>query len=273
MCGFTAQRLRSQVVDIPKIQIVSTSQTNQPIQEAATFEALRDKDCHGEGQVSGHISRRCFLRLSVLTAAGFAILGPQPASGGPSLVIIDNARAVILADPSRCVGCGRCELACTEFNDGAAQPAMARIKVSRNLAFGPMPSGSHVAAGLWGNGLAVPDICRQCHHPVPCAEACPSEAIIADQDTGARIVDPARCAGCRLCLTACPWAMISFNGETGKATKCFLCQGKPKCVDACPAEALRLIPWRDLSRDAPPRVAALSGLSPEKAASCRDCHK
>ena len=37
----------------------------------------------------------------------------------------------------KCVGCGRCELACTEFNDGKAAPTLSRIKVDRNLNFGP----------------------------------------------------------------------------------------------------------------------------------------
>ncbi len=218
------------------------------------------------------LTRRGFLRLSLWTAGGIVLLEPLSVFGGTGLAIIENAGAVILADPSRCVGCGRCELACTEFNDGAAQPSLSRIKVGRNLAFGPWPFGAEPASGLWGNGLIVQDTCRQCHHPVPCAEACPVQAIVADPATGARRVDPARCTGCRLCLNACPWAMISFDEAAGKATKCFLCDGQPKCVEACPSAALRCVPWRDLGREAPAPLAAVLGLSAEKAASCRDCH-
>jgi len=218
------------------------------------------------------VSRRTFLRLSLLTGAGLVLLGPQLASAGPQLLLIDNPKFTLLADASRCVGCGRCELACTEFNDGVAQPSLARIKVSRNLAYGPAPFGSAIAAGIWGNGLAVQDACRQCPHPVPCADACPQQAIVEDENTGARLVDPAKCTGCKLCLRACPWAMLSFNETSQKATKCFLCHGQPKCVEACPAEALRLIPWRDLTRDAPPRQHSTVRLTPEKAASCGGCH-
>lgn len=57
--------------------------------------------------------------------------------------------------------------------------------------------------------------------------------------TGARIVDASACVGCRLCLRSCPWNMISFDEQSQKATKCFLCQGHPKCVEACPSGALR----------------------------------
>ena len=31
-----------------------------------------------------------------------------------------SRRQFLISDPSRCAGCQRCELACTEFNDGRA---------------------------------------------------------------------------------------------------------------------------------------------------------
>jgi Fe-S-cluster-containing dehydrogenase component len=220
------------------------------------------------------LSRRGFLRLSACAVAGFASLGAMSALGqeGP-LVILDNASGLIVGDPTRCVGCGRCELACTEFNDGKAQPSVARIKVSRNLDFGPEgPVGGPATRGAWGSGLVVQDVCRQCPHPVPCATACSSDAIVMAPVTGARVVDPAKCVGCRLCQRACPWGMISFDEDRSQATKCFLCDGAPKCVEACPAEALRYVAWQDLTRTAP-RAATLVTIPPDKAAACRDCHK
>ena len=56
-----------------------------------------------------------------------------------------------------------------------------------------------------------------------------------------RMVDVAKCTGCKICLKACPWEMISFDPDTRKATKCHLCNGKPKCVEACPAESLSYV--------------------------------
>jgi Fe-S-cluster-containing dehydrogenase component len=220
------------------------------------------------------LSRRKFLVLSACAVTGLAALNLSGAWGAdPPLIIIDNARGLIVSDPTRCGGCLRCELACTEFNDGRAQPSLARIKVSRNIHFGPEgPSGGSRMQGAWGNGLVIQDTCRQCPHPVPCANACPANAIKADPATGARIVDAAACVGCRLCLRACPYDMITFDEQTQKAGKCFLCQGSPKCVEACPAAALSYIPWRDLTRGAAPRTAVLTVVSGEKAASCMDCH-
>lgn len=220
------------------------------------------------------LSRRQFLILSACAVTGAALMNVRGVWGSDApLIIIDSAKGLILADPTRCVGCLRCELACTEFNDGRAQPSLARIKVGRNIAFGPGgPSGATPMQGAWGNGEFVQDTCRQCPHPVPCATVCPQNAIKADPKTGARVVDIATCTGCGLCRRACPWNMISFDEETRKATKCFLCQGSPKCVEACPAEALHYIPWQDITRGAVPRTATFSVIPADKAKACTDCH-
>ena len=220
------------------------------------------------------LSRREFLFLSAGAVTGLAALSIGSVWGADApIIIIDNAKGLLLADPSRCVGCQRCELACTEFNDGRAQPSLARIKAGRNLNFGPEgPSGGVRVQGAWGSGRFIADTCRQCPHPVPCATACPENAIIADPVTGARIVDTSACVGCRLCQRACPWNMINFDEQSQKATKCFLCQGHPKCVEACPSGALHYVPWRDMTREAGPGRAALRVVSAGKTKECLDCH-
>lgn len=219
------------------------------------------------------LSRRGFLMFSACAVTSLAALGLSPALGAnPPLVILDNAKGMILADPTRCVGCQRCELACVEYNDGKAQPSQARLKIARAVNFGLNgPTGGPNMQGAWGNGLVVQGVCRQCPHPVPCATACPEDAIVLDQGTGARVVDPKRCVGCRLCQRACPFDMIVFDEERQTASKCFLCNGKPKCVEACPAEALRYVPWRDLTRQGQ-RSGTLSLVTPEKGQACLQCH-
>ncbi|MEN6441192.1 MAG: 4Fe-4S dicluster domain-containing protein [Syntrophobacter sp.] len=219
------------------------------------------------------ISRRKFLILTACAVNGLAALSIRGAWGADApVIIIENAKGLILADPTRCVGCRRCELACTEFNDGRSQPSLARIKVDRNINFGPGGLTSPVMGGAWGNGVFIQDTCKQCPHPVPCETACPEGAIKADPVTGARVVDAVVCVGCRLCRKACPWDMISFDEESQKATKCFLCHGSPKCVEACPSGAIAYVPWLDLTREVPPRVSVLTVVPAEKAQSCLECH-
>jgi len=66
--------------------------------------------------------------------------------------------------------------------------------------------------------------------------------------------------------------MMSFDDESGKATKCFLCHGHPKCVEACPSGALRHVPWRDVTLEAGLRTAVLPAIPPEVVKGCLECH-
>lgn len=219
------------------------------------------------------LSRREFLLVSGVMVVALSALDAWGAREAP-LIIMDQAKGLVIADPTKCVGCRRCELACSEFNDAKASPTIARVKVGRNINFGPkgLPLGQR-GQGTWGNGLVIQDVCKQCPHPVPCANACPNDAIDVRPPTNARVVDPDKCIGCKMCQRACPWEMMSFDADTNKATKCFLCDGNPKCVEACPAEALSYVAWRDLTDKVPPRVVPTAVVPPDKAQTCNDCHK
>jgi len=220
-------------------------------------------------------SRRGFL-LSALGVTGVtaAMAWGQKSEKAP-FVILENAAGILVTDSTRCVGCRRCELACTEYIDGRAQPALARIKVARNYNFGPrgQREGFGRSAGEFGNLRILQDTCLQCPHPVPCSVACPHDAIVADGKIKARRADPKKCTGCRLCLHSCPWEMMVFDEQAKKADKCFLCDGKPECVEACPSMALRYVSWRDLTHETPIRQAVPAALRDPKAAGCIGCHE
>ncbi len=225
-------------------------------------------------------TRRGFLKLgaaaglSVAAVSTFGSLvkasGFNPSTSG--VVILANAKGMILADPTRCTGCRRCELSCTEFNNGKSQPSIARIQVGRNYNFGPhgVSDGFQRSEGQFGNLRIVQDTCKQCPHPVPCATACAQGAIVADPATGTRVVDAEKCIGCGLCAGACPWEMIHVDPDTKKATKCFLCG---ECVAACPNGALKMVPWKDQTKSTPPRQSAFkvvgAGIGGQD---CTPCH-
>jgi Fe-S-cluster-containing hydrogenase component 2 len=105
-------------------------------------------------------------------------------------------------------------------------------------------------------------------------DACPVGAIEVDPKTNARVINAQKCTGCMTCVKACPWAMISFNEETKKATKCDLCGGDPQCVKWCPSGAMTVAAWRDRSKDTPVRqvVPASIPVAAEVSATCVQCH-
>jgi heterodisulfide reductase subunit A len=52
-------------------------------------------------------------------------------------------------------------------------------------------------------------------------------------------VDETRCAGCRLCISVCPYRAISFKTEHNvSSVNAILCHGCGTCVAACPAGAI-----------------------------------
>lgn len=229
-----------------------------------------------EKVVQHETTRRGFLKLGASAGVSLAMAGAftnlvkaANFSASSGLLILTNAKGMLLADPTRCVGCRRCELACTTANDGKSQPSVSRIHVARNLNFGSSgPANAYSRGeGVYGNFRVVAETCKQCPHPVPCATICQQGAIVADPVTGARVVDPEKCIGDGLCVGACPWQMIQVDPETRKATKCFLCG---ECVAACPTGALKMVSWRDTTNETPPRVSAAKlSFSQE---SCGACH-
>ena len=138
-------------------------------------------------------TRRGFLKATSVMAAIGMMNQARAASGVRPYIVLETAKGILICDPNLCVACHRCELACTEFNEGKADPRLARIKITRNVMFGH--AGTNVyppTKGIWGDGIVVQDTCRQCAHPTPCANACPQGAIVVDPKTGARRVDKHR---------------------------------------------------------------------------------
>ncbi len=83
--------------------------------------------------------------------------------------------------------------------------------------------------------------CFHCDDPV-CAGACPSQGITKDED-GIVTIDRDSCNACGECVEACPFDAISLMPDGG-SVKCDGCAdevaaGKdPTCVRACPMRSL-----------------------------------
>ena len=91
----------------------------------------------------------------------------------------------------------------------------------------------------------LPVLCMHCEN-APCLLACPMEGVIYRRKDGLVIIDPEKCTGCQACVDSCPYGMIYFNESLNIAQKCTGCAHlldkgwkEPRCVDACPTQALK----------------------------------
>ncbi len=152
------------------------------------------------------------------------------------------ARYGMVMDVSRCNGCYNCFLACRdEFcgNDfypySASQPKTGHFwmrVVEKERGQYPKVKVAYTA---------IP--CMQCKEP-PCAAAAQDEAVYRRED-GIVIIDPARASEQRQIVDSCPHRVIFWNEEKRVAQKCTFCVhlldagwNEPRCVEACPTDAL-----------------------------------
>ena len=139
-------------------------------------------------------------------------------------------KKTLVVIPTKCNGCGDCEVACAMKHTGLSDPARSRIRI--------MTSGAH-------NNFFMPSSCQQCEDP-PCMAACPDEAIYRDEELNRVAIDYSRCVGCQMCVSACPFGAMSFNEDTGHPFKCDLCGGDPECVRACDVKAIDYVDFDQL---------------------------
>ncbi|MCK5113276.1 MAG: 4Fe-4S binding protein [Phycisphaerae bacterium] len=143
---------------------------------------------------------------------------------------------IIVVDEDRCLGCKQCMIECAMEHSDAETLAEA----IRN---GELQSRVHVeSVGEFG----VPIQCRHCED-APCMEVCPTNAITREGPADPVLLDQDKCIGCKFCLMACPFGVITL-ARSGKAVvKCDMCIERakngepPACVVGCPTKAMQLV--------------------------------
>ena len=152
------------------------------------------------------------------------------------------AAAYLVVDTKKCDGCCSCMVACSLVHEGECNYSLSRIQVAQDT-FARYPEDLQLSQ------------CRQCPTPL-CVQNCPSGACHVEAESGnVRMIDQAKCIGCKRCIDACPQRphRTVWNPAKNKSTKCDLCvdapywsetggpAGKQGCVEVCPAKALKRV--------------------------------
>ncbi|MDP2950491.1 MAG: 4Fe-4S dicluster domain-containing protein, partial [Chloroflexota bacterium] len=222
---------------------------------------------------STRLSRREFMKVAGTLLGGAVAYSVLAESGKPLLqgLLAQVAQAadgrehywVFVVDVDKCIGCGKCVLACKQENNVPMHPECNRTWVERyrirgdgemlvdspNAGIagfvGPLEapggeksgSGSEeegASGGYQGNdddreivrGFFVPKLCLQCNKP-PCVQVCPVAATYKTKD-GVILIDQERCIGCGYCIQACPYGARYFLPDVRTTP-----MGQVRVVDKC----------------------------------------
>ena len=239
------------------------------------------------------ISRRSFLKGGLAAAAGVA------ASGFPGTQALagadENKQLATLIDISKCIGCGECVAACSEFN-ATKYPAPqkpfpkmypARAKVSdwsdkQDVDDRLTPYNwlfiQHASVEKDGEEveLTIPRRCMHCVNP-PCVKLCPWGAA-KQYENGISRIDPEICLGGSKCNKVCPWdipqrqtgvglyldILPNFAGN-GVMYKCDRCYDRiedgdlPACIEACPEDVQIIGPRKEIIEKAHALAKEING--------------
>lgn len=189
------------------------------------------------------LSRRNFLTGAGVLAAGSVVASTiiptlayaDETEAGESAVVetpeetkifdgVDLSIGRVIHNQDICSGCRTCEIVCSVYHEGIANPSLSRIQWDKRVM-----------------DACITNImmCKQCPG-AECVAVCPNGSLYVDPETGARVINADECVGCQLCLNACPVSpsMIRYNAAKNVCFKCNLCDGDPQCVKHCPTGAL-----------------------------------
>lgn len=196
----------------------------------------------------------------------------------------------MFVDTSICTGCKACQVACKEWNQLDPEPShfqydsTAGHAIAINFTGNSYDNTGKLSATDWrhvrfveqinedrsqSRWLFMSDSCKHCND-AGCLNACPVSAIVRT-DMGNVVVQEDTCIGCKYCIPACPFGVISYSEKTGTTHKCTLCNDRihnglgTACAKACPTGSIQFGDIADLKTKADARLAQLKGLGQTQA--------
>ncbi|MGC9115991.1 MAG: 4Fe-4S dicluster domain-containing protein [Conexivisphaera sp.] len=156
---------------------------------------------------------------------------------------IQMTRYGMVIDVNRCVGCYNCFVACKDEFWGNDYPPYSRAQPDHGHYWIRIAEKERNFPQIVVRTDYVPIPCMQCRDP-PCVKAAKDGAVYV-RDDGIVIIDPEKSKGQRQIVDSCPYGAIFWNEELQIPQKCTFCahlldQGwkRPRCVEACPADAM-----------------------------------
>lgn len=130
--------------------------------------------------------------------------------------------------PQRCIGCRACVIACRECDSHIGMAMVFIDYLNREESF-----------------ATAPTLCMHCQDPMaPCAQVCPTQAILITRDGVVQMANKERCIACRNCIYACPFGIPKLDVFERLQYKCNMCydrvirRKKPMCATVCPSGAI-----------------------------------
>jgi len=143
----------------------------------------------------------------------------------------------LFLSPQRCIGCRACVAACRECDSHRGLAMVFIDFLDREQSFATHPT-----------------TCMHCEDPVaPCAQVCPTQAILIDGDGVVHQANKERCIACRNCVYACPFGVPKIEVVQQQQYKCNMCYDrvvegqKPMCATVCPSEAITYSTYADVA--------------------------
>ncbi|MEM1671135.1 MAG: 4Fe-4S dicluster domain-containing protein [Archaeoglobaceae archaeon] len=184
---------------------------------------------------------KCLAAIPILP--GFKIVIPS----GRTREMVESRDAkqfAMVVDVNKCIGCGKCVIACKTENHVPMEMPISRTWIEGYL------DGKKVVMNTNENpflnakakkGFYVPKLCNHCAN-APCVNVCPVYARFHTKE-GIVLVDKETCIGCKYCLIACPYGATFVHPEEKVTDKCTFCYHRlrkgllPACVVVCPTGA------------------------------------
>ncbi len=180
----------------------------------------------------------------------------------------------MLVDTTECIGCRKCEWACSQANGLTDLPLEAYEDTSVFATPRRMEANAFTVVNQYANPsgsgkpTSVKSQCMHCLRPA-CVSACIVGAL-QRKPNGAVTYDAWKCIGCRYCMVACPFQVPAYEYDdalTPRVRKCTFCFERvqrdgtiPACAAICPPMCLTYAKRSELLTLAREKIAA----SPDK---------